>query len=109
MRWILGTFLGAALLTWAFPLPVTAQQETAIRGSLSNFDVHQGCFDEADNFELDILGDIDPDDFTGFFPGWGSPPRFDDIKIGGVDLGDGAGPLCATMRNCRRVRSADHV
>ncbi|MCA9758859.1 MAG: T9SS type A sorting domain-containing protein [Candidatus Eisenbacteria bacterium] len=87
MRWILGTFLGAALLTWAFPLPVTAQQETAIRGSLSNFDVHQGCFDEADNFELDILGDIDPDDFTGFFPGWGSPPRFDDIKIGGVDLG----------------------
>lgn len=66
---------------------VAEAQQTAIRGSLSNFDVHQGCFPQADDFELDILGDIDPDDFRGWFPGWGAPPRFDDIKVGGVDLG----------------------
>ena len=86
MRSVTWALWGGGLLSLVFPGAAHAQQ-TAIIGSLSNFDVHQGCFEEADNFELDILGDIDPDDFRGFFPGWGGPPRFDDIKVGGADFG----------------------
>jgi hypothetical protein len=75
---------GALLLLTA---PVVGVAQTEIIGSLSNFDVHQGWFEYADNFELDFRGDIDPEDFRGYFPGWGTPPRFDNIVIGGIDVG----------------------
>jgi len=100
MRWnrVLGYVAVLALLV----LPGAYGQESEIVGALSNFDVHQGCFESADNFELDFFGPIDPEDFDGFFPGWGAPPRFDDIKVGGADLGAevlwldraGAVPFC---------------
>lgn len=66
--------------------PAHAQQ-VQITGSMSNFDVHQGSMPVADNFELDFLGDIDASDFTGYFPGWGAPPRFDEIMVNGLDQG----------------------
>jgi hypothetical protein len=66
--------------------PVAGQQ-VQIEGTLTNFDVHQGSAPIADNFELDFYGEISPLDFYDFYPGWGSPPRFDEIIRNGVDEG----------------------
>jgi hypothetical protein len=82
-------FLPPIVLVFALgglPVPVQAQQ-VQINGSMSNFDVHQGSMPVADNFELDFIGDIDASDFTGYFPGWGVPPRFDEMVINGLDQG----------------------
>lgn len=79
--------LAAALLATAFA-PVSAQPpQVQIIGSMSNFDVHQGSMPVADNFELDFIGAVGAGDFLGFYPGWGTPPRFDEIVIGGLDQG----------------------
>jgi hypothetical protein len=53
-------FLPAVLLLalGGLSAPAPAQQ-VQITGSMSNFDVHQGSMEVADNFELDFLGDID--------------------------------------------------
>ncbi|MCK4305660.1 MAG: hypothetical protein KAY24_15590, partial [Candidatus Eisenbacteria sp.] len=61
--------------------------QVMLTGSMSNFDVHQGCFDEADNFEVDFYGDVDADDLLDWYHGWGCDPRFDEIRIEYQDHG----------------------
>ena len=56
-----------------------------IMGTLSNFDVHNADNRPYDDFELHILGRIDPSCILGWYKGWGTPP---DI-LPGSDLGVG--------------------
>ncbi len=73
---------------YGYRVHVPRRPQVSIIGTLTNFDAHQGSFtDEADDFELDFLGQIDASDFYGFYPGWGTPPRFDEIRIQGEDEG----------------------
>ncbi|UCE37999.1 MAG: hypothetical protein JSW00_01805 [Thermoplasmata archaeon] len=75
----------------------------AIRGSLSNFDVHNDYHEPIDNFELELYGNIEPDDIlyvydpagpptryntslgTVWYGGWGAPPQINTIP-GGIEI-----------------------
>ena len=62
-----------AVLSIVCGAQLTAAQEVV--GSLSNFDVRNNDERRYNDFELELIGDVNRECIRGFYPGWGAPPK----------------------------------